>query len=422
MLALNLQLPEKLAGLYQPKRYKVMYGGRGGGKSHGVAEVLLDLAARSPLRILCAREIQKSMRDSVHRLLRDKIVKLGLESFYEVLDTEIRGMNGSLILFSGLQSHTVDSIKSFEGVDIVWVEEAHGVTKKSWDVLTPTIRKESSEIWLTLNPDMETDETYSRFVGTERDDVWKCSINWRDNPWFPEVLNQERMQSKKLDPDSYANIWEGQPKRTAAGAIYAKEIEWLYEQGRVCPVAFDPRLPVHTIWDLGWADYMAIMLVQRTPLDFRCIGYYQDSHKTIEDCIIRLRDEWNVVWGTDFMPHDARAGDHKSGTTAESIAIEMGRDVHVLPAASIESGIRIARSLFSKAYIDEKECAAFLDCMKRYRRVIDPRTNLPGAPLHDDASHAADVWRYMGQAVPLMDNGAGMAGQKIQRRGSSMAR
>lgn len=119
MIRLDLTLPAKLAPLYEPRRYKVMHGGRGGGKSHGVAQVLLDLGARQPLRILCAREVQKSMRDSVHRLLRDYIVKLGLESFYEVLDTEIRGANGTLILFSGLQSHTVDSIKSFEGVNIV---------------------------------------------------------------------------------------------------------------------------------------------------------------------------------------------------------------------------------------------------------------------------------------------------------------
>lgn len=123
-LSISVQIPAKLAGLYKPCRYKVMKGGRGGGKSHGVAEVLLEKGARNPLRILCAREIQKSMRDSVHRLLKDKIVKLGLQGFYEVLDTEIRGANGTLIVFSGLQSHTVDSIKSFEGVDLVWIEEA----------------------------------------------------------------------------------------------------------------------------------------------------------------------------------------------------------------------------------------------------------------------------------------------------------
>ena len=196
-ISIHLTLPEKLEPLYQPRRYKVMHGGRGGGKSHGVAQVLLDMGARNALRILCAREIQKSMRDSVHRLLKDYIVKLGLQSFYEVLDNEIRGSNGTLFLFSGLQSHTVDSIKSFEGADIVWVEEAHGVSKKSWDVLTPTIRKEGSEIWMTLNPDMETDETYQRFIASKSTDTWVCEVNWRDNPWFPEVLNQERLKAKR---------------------------------------------------------------------------------------------------------------------------------------------------------------------------------------------------------------------------------
>ncbi|HEB0720365.1 TPA: PBSX family phage terminase large subunit, partial [Pseudomonas aeruginosa] len=196
-LNLNITLPFKLAPLYEARRYKVMRGGRGGGKSHGVAQVLLDMGARNPLRILCAREIQKSMRDSVHRLLRDYIVKLGLTEFYEVLDTEIRGRNGTLFLFSGLQGHTVDSIKSFEGVDIVWVEEAQGVCKKSWDVLIPTIRKDGSEIWLTLNPAMDTDDTYVRFCAAPDDDVWLCEINWRDNPWFPDVLNQERLRAKR---------------------------------------------------------------------------------------------------------------------------------------------------------------------------------------------------------------------------------
>lgn len=139
VLDIDIKIPEKLAPLYQPRRYKVMRGGRGGGKSHTVAQVLLDMAARRPLRILCAREIQKSMRDSVHRLLRDYIVKMGLTAYYDVLDTEIRGINGSLFLFSGLQAHTVDSIKSFEGIDIVWIEEGQSIAKKSLDIMLSLI-------------------------------------------------------------------------------------------------------------------------------------------------------------------------------------------------------------------------------------------------------------------------------------------
>lgn len=127
----DLKLPAKLDGLFKPCRYKVMYGGRGGGKSHGAASALLALGAQRPLRILCVREIQKSMRDTVHRLLKDKVAQLGLGHFYEITDFEIRGANGTLFVFSSIQSHTVDSIKSFEGIDIVWVEEGHGVSKKA---------------------------------------------------------------------------------------------------------------------------------------------------------------------------------------------------------------------------------------------------------------------------------------------------
>ncbi|WP_255443435.1 MULTISPECIES: PBSX family phage terminase large subunit [Comamonas] len=413
---ISLQFPNKLRGLWKPKRFKVMYGGRGGAKSWSVAMALLVMGTTRPLRILCAREIQKSMRDSVHRLLSDQIAALNLGGFYNVLDNEIRGSNGTLILFAGLQSHTVDSIKSYEAVDIVWIEEAQGVSARSWEVLVPTIRAPGSEIWLTLNPDLATDPTWTRFIDGADDDTWLCEINWRDNPWFPEVLEKERLRHFQRDQDSYWNIWEGKPKRTVAGAIYAKEMERLYNDGRICRVSYDPRLPVHTVWDLGWSDFMAIMLVQKTPMDFRCIAYYQDSHRTIEDYITQLENEWNVVWGSDFLPHDAQHGDYKSGTTAQGIAEGMGRNVEVLPSFSIEAGIRIARSLFATAYIDEDECAPFLTCMSRYKRQIDTRTGQPGAPLHDEASHGADVWRYMGQAVPLMDNGTRVTNAKGLKR------
>lgn len=300
--ARRLQLPAKLEPLFRAKRYKVMYGGRGGGKSWGVAQALLALGADRPLRVLCAREVQKSMRDSVHRLLKDSIVRLGLEAFYEVLDTEIRGLNGTIFLFTGLQSHTVDSIKSFEGVDIVWVEEAHGVSKRSWDVLIPTIRKEGSEIWMTLNPDMDTDETYARFIASKSDDTWVCEINWRDNPWFPEVLDQERLKAKRsMSREDYEHIWEGKPRTVADGAIYRHEVVEAMTQGRVCPVPYDPALPVHTVWDLGWNDAMTIGLIQRGPMDVRVIGYIEDSHRTL-DWYVQQLEKNPYRWGTDFSP------------------------------------------------------------------------------------------------------------------------
>lgn len=402
-LTYKITLPEKLEPLYQPMRYKVMHGGRGGGKSHGVAQVLLDLAARKPLRILCAREIQKSMRDSVHRLLRDYIVKLGLTSFYDVTDTEIRGLNGSLFLFSGLQSHTVDSIKSFEGVDLVWVEEAHGVSKKSWEVLIPTIRKEGSEIWLTLNPDMETDETYQRFIATPSPDTWVVEINWRDNPWFPVVLDRERLKAKRsMLADDYAHIWEGKARRVAAGAIYRHEIESLYIDGRVRDVPYDPTLPVHTVWDLGWNDCMTIGMVQRGPQDVRVVDYIEDSHRTL-DWYVEQLEKRPFRWGIDFLPHDGRTKNFQTGKSTEQLLREMGRrSVTVLASTSVEEGIKAARIELARSYFDKTKTARLLECLKRYQRRIHQVTNEPMEPLHDEYSHGADMYRYLAQAVPAM--------------------
>ena len=401
-LELNLTLPFKLAPLYEPCRYKVMHGGRGGGKSHGVAQVLLDMGARKPLRILCAREIQKSMRDSVHRLLKDYIIKLGLTEFYEVLDTEIRGANGTLFLFTGLQSHTVDSIKSFEGVDVVWVEEAHGVSKKSWDVLTPTIRKDGSEIWLTLNPDMDTDETYVRFIESASDDTWVCEINWRDNPWFPEVLNQERLKAKRtMSKEDYEHIWEGKPRTVAAGAIYRHELEALLADKRIQRVPYDPTLPVHTVWDLGWNDAMTIGFVQRGPQDIRIIDYIEDSHRTL-DWYVAEMEKRPFRWGTDYLPHDGRTRNFQTGKSTEELLREMGRNPYVLAQTSVEEGIKAVRMIFPRCYFDKDKTGRLVECLKRYRRALHTQTNEPMGPLHDEYSHGADMFRYVGQAVAIM--------------------
>lgn len=411
----KLQLPSKLNGLFKPKRYKVMFGGRGGGKSHGVAAALLVLGAKKPMRILCAREVQKSMRDSVHRLLKDKVIQLGLEHFYEITDFEIRGQNGTLIVFSGLQSHTVDSIKSFEGIDIVWVEEGHSVSKKSWDVLIPTIRKEGSEIWITLNPDMETDDTYQRFIATPSDDTWLCEINWRDNPWFPEVLNQERMKAKRvMSKEDYEHIWEGAPRMVSEGAIYRREIQDAFNSGRVSLVPYEPSLPVHTVWDLGWNDAMTIGLVQRDLTSVRVIGYIEDSHRTLDWYVAEL-EKYPYRWGTDFLPHDGRTRNFQTGKSTEEILYELGRrSVFVQNATSIEEGIRAARMLFPKVYFDKDKTGRLLECLKRYSRQIHVKTGAPMQPLHDEYSHGADMFRYLAQAVDLMDMGSNNTGYTEQ--------
>lgn len=410
--------PAKLRPLFSPKRYKVMFGGRGGAKSWGVARALLLMAADEPLRILCAREIQRSMKDSVHRLLKDQIVALGLTDEFEVLDTEIRGANGSVFLFSGLQSHTVDSIKSFEGVDRVWVEEGHGVSKKSWDTLIPTIRKPDSEIWVTLNPDMDTDDTYQRFIAAPSDDTWLCEINWRDNPWFPEVLNQERLKAERTLPcEDYEHIWEGKPRRVAEGAIYRHEIEALFSDQRTRDVPYDPALPVHTVWDLGWNDAMTIIMVQRGPMDVRIIDYIEDSNRTLDWYVGQL-EKRPYRWGTDFIPHDGRTRNFQTGKSTEELLTEMGRKVQVLPVSSVEEGIKAARMAFPRCYFDKHKTARLVECLKRYRRDINQRTGEAVGPLHDEYSHGADAFRYLGQSVDLMSNAesSGLASFKTRSR------
>lgn len=397
------EFPLKLQPLFKPARYKVAYGGRGAAKSWGFARALLILAAERRLRVLCTREVQKSIKDSVHRLLQDQIEALGYGPRFEVLQTEIKGTNGSLFLFAGLSDLTVESIKSYEGVDIVWVEEAHAVTKRSWSVLIPTIRKDGSEIWVSFNPELDTDETYVRFVEKPPPDTVLMPINWRDNPWFSELLRKEKDHLKATDPDEYENVWEGGPRTTIAGAIYHREIVKAVEDRRIRPVPYDPQLRVHTVWDLGWNDRMSIICCQRLGGELRLIDYLETDHTTLAECVAELVAK-RYVYGTDFLPHDGAAGDYKTGKSAAEVLRTLGRKPEVLPRMDIESGIKAARLAFPRVYFDEVKTAPLVNHLKRYRRVIPTTTNEPAAPLHDEHSHGADAFRYLAMCADMMTN------------------
>jgi phage terminase large subunit len=399
---MGYSLPPKLEPFEkQSKRIKCVYGGRGSGKSWGVARLLLDFGVRSRIRVLCAREIQRTISESVHQLLRDQIGELGLSEFYTVTDTAIRGANGTEFYFAGLRSQDAHKLKSYEGVDICWVEEAQVVSKRSWDILLPTIRKPLSEIWVTFNPELDTDETYVRFVANKREDSVVIKMNYTDNPWFPAVLEQERRDLLARDPESYRNVWEGECRSAVEGAIYAKEVAQLYEQGRVRPCPYDPLLPVHTVWDLGWNDQMSIVLVQRAS-EVRVIGYVEDSHRTLADYIAQLK-ALPYVWGADWLPHDGRAKDYKSGKSAEEMMKALGRDPRIVENLDVESGIKAARMMFPRVYFDPS-AERLLHCLKRYRRSVNQTTNEPGPPLHDEYSHGADAFRYLALAVDQMGN------------------
>lgn len=207
--------------LNKPSQYKVFHGGRGGGKSQAIATVLLLMGSQRPLRIMCAREIQKSLRDSVKRLLEDKIKALGMGKFYRVLEAEIRGLNGTLILFSGLASQTAESIKSFEGVDICWVEEAQNVSQFSIDVLLPTIRKAGSEVWFSYNPRYDTDPVHKMFVtGDPPPDSIVVQVNYPDNRFFPIELRKQMEWMRDRDHEKYLHIWMGATIKMSEARIF----------------------------------------------------------------------------------------------------------------------------------------------------------------------------------------------------------
>jgi phage terminase large subunit len=390
----TIKFPEKLAFLFEPARYKVAYGGRGSAKSWSVARALLLQATTKPLRVLCTREVQKSIKQSVHKLLSDQIQALGLGHFFEILETEIRGVNGSEFSFAGLASHTIDSIKSFEGCDRVWVEEGQAVSKRSWDVLIPTIRKPGSEIWVTYNPELETDETHQRFAVNPPPGAVVAQVNYSDNPWFPAELEAERLHCKLTAPKDYDNIWEGKCKPAVAGAIYYDEVASAEAGGRICNVPYDPLLKVHVVFDLGWNDAMAISLVQRGLSDVRVIEYIEDSHKTLDHYSALLKEK-RLNWGKVYLPHDGRNKDFKTGKSAEEIMRALGWDVAITPNMSIEDGIRLTRMTFPRMYFDKTKCERLIQCAKRYRRSINQQTQEPGPPLHDEWSHGADDLRYI---------------------------
>lgn len=398
---MRAEFPERLAFLFQPKRYKVAWGGRGSAKSWSIARALLIIAAQKTKRILCAREFQNSITDSVHKLLSDQIAALGLDDQYEIQKTTIIcRATGSEFIFSGLR-HNVDSLKSKEGIDIVWVEEAQMVSAFSWDKLIPTIRKEGSEIWISFNPELETDETYKRFVLNPPTESVVEKINWRDNPWFPEVLRQEKDDLKARDIDAYLNVWEGNCRQTLDGAIYANEMRKAQEDSRICRVPYDGAKPVSVFVDLGWADHTSLWFVQKIGMEYRALRSVQDRQKPWPHYLGLVQSFGYIIEGI-WLPHDAQAKQLGTGLSIEEITRSSGMPVRIVPRLSVEDGINALRTIFPQVWWDEKLCEDGLSALRRYRYEVDKVTGqFSKTPLHDDASHFADAARYF--AVGMRD-------------------
>lgn len=405
--SIDARFPRKLDFLFKPARYKVARGGRGSGKSWGFARALLLRCAKQQTRVLCTREIQKSIQQSVHQLLSDQIAALGLSGVFEILQTEIRGPHGSQIFFSGLSDITTSSLKSFEGIDVVWCEEAQAITEKSWKLLIPTIRKENSEIWVTYNPELETDPTHAMFVTSPPPDCVSVLMNHSDNPYFPKVLEAERQHAQATMKDAdYQHVWEGRCKPAVEGAIYFDEIALAEAEGRIRDVPADPLLKTHAVWDLGWNDSMSIILVQRSASELRIVDYIEDSHRTL-DSYVRDLKAMPLNWGVHYLPHDGFAKDFKTGKSAQEIMEALGCAVEQTPNMAIEEGIRAARMTFGRMYFDKTKAARLIECLKRYRRNINKTTQEASTPLHDEYSHGADAFRYAAIVSDALSNSNG---------------
>lgn len=419
----NADFPEKFGELFTPSRYKESHGGRGGARSWSFARALLIKGTQEKLRILCCRELQKSIKDSVHKLLKEQISLMGLEAHYQVLQSEIRGTNGTEFLFYGLKTH-VSELKSIEGVDIAWVEEAHNVRKTSWEILIPTIRKDGSEIWVSFNVQLESDETYQRFIKHPPPNCIHIESSWRDNPWFPKELMAEMLHLKVVDPDAWLNVWEGKPRKNLAGAVYAKQLRKVWEDERVLGpsaggVRFEPLRPIDTFWDLGRADATAVWFAQWMNFQVR-VGRYMEAQGEDLDFYFKELAKLPYLWGTMWLPHDARSRRLGQKKSVQQQFIDAGFRTRIVPNITVSQGISHARAFMEKCWFDETLCADGLQALGHYRfEVIEGTNTFSDTPLHDWASHGADAFRYM--ALALRDPKAKEAGRTGLRGAMSKA-
>lgn len=399
MAKIQIQIPKAFEDLFRPYRYKVYYGGRGGAKSHNIARYLLVAGMKQPLRILCARELQGSIADSVHKLLSDIINSHNLDWFYDVQKATIKGKNGTEFIFKGLK-HNATEIKSTEGIDKVWVEEAEKVSQNSWEILIPTIRKPESEIIISFNPKHPTDPTYVNFVMNADSNMLVKKVSWRDNDFFPDVLNQERLKLQKTDPVSYAHIWEGEFDERHFGGIYAQYVDNARKDGRVCPVPYKDGVPVITAWDLGKSDATAIWFAQVVGFQARIIDYYEDNFKDLAHYAHIVRER-GYKYEQHYLPHDA--AHERLGMNAGSISAQLrglGIPNQVIKINSISARIEQGRDLLKTCYIDEVKCKDGIHALMNYQYEWNDSLNrFNEKPLKNWARDGADAFGYLAQAI-----------------------
>lgn len=356
------------------------------------------------IRVLCARELQGSIGDSVHKLLSDIIDSYELNHIYDVQKATIKNkMNGTEFIFKGLK-HNATEIKSTEGVDVAWIEEAEKVSQNSWEILIPTIRKEDSEIWISFNPKHPTDPTYVNFVTNADDNMLVKKVSWRDNPWFPATLDLERKRMMVNDPKAYNHIWEGEFDERHFGGIYATYVEKAREEERITCVPYKEGVPVITAWDLGKSDATVIWFAQVVGFQARIIDYYAANQEDLAHYAKVVRSK-PYEYGEHYLPHDAGHERLGMGGSIASQLREIGIPNSIIKVGSVHGRIELARDLLKTCYIDKDKCKDGVFALTNYQYEWDENKQMfKKSPLHDWSSDSADAFGYLAQALARDDN------------------
>lgn len=377
---LDLTFPEKFGPLITQKaRYKVVHGGRGSGKSHSFAKLAVIRAARENIRILCTRETQASIKDSVHKLLKEQIYKLKLQNFFKITDTSIKSWTGAEFIFKGLRVD-VEGVKSTEGIDICWVEEAESVSEDSWKTLNPTVRKDDSEIWVSFNPESERSATYQRFIANPHPKSIVIEMNWRDNPWFPNVLRDEKDYDKLVDLDAYEWIWEGKVKKYSQDVIFRDKI--VYGEFET-----PDRVVFYYGADFGFSvdpNVLTRMFVKDLSL------YIDQEFYAVGVELEELEAAWDTVPGSRVWK--IRADSQRPDT----ISFMKNKKFNVIAAekgpGSVNDGIVFLRK-FKQIFIHTR-CKGAKKDFENYRWKRDAKTNeILSIPV-DKWNHIPDACRY----------------------------